>query len=184
MAIYTSGVFPAGGEVGHGGGIVQTKYYKYQDIRSISTGGNWTHITYWDATITPSDSTNKILITAHLDWAGHGDFYTIAARLYYAVGSGSDSHISDANGQSGHYGGNTEGVFMAAGHQQWDNYGRSGNTAIYLHSPNTTSELHYKLYVKDGRDNNVVRINRYHYQTNADYMNYCTCGMLLQEISS
>ena len=184
MALFTSGVFPAGGEAGNGGGIIQTKYYVYKDVRSISTGGNYTHITYWDATITPTDSSNKILISAWLDWAAKDNYYAIGARLYYAVGSGSDTHISAADGSTGHYGGNTEGVFMAGGHQQWDKYGRSGNTACYLHSPNTTTELHYRLYVKDGRDNSVVRINRYHYQGNYSYMNYATSGMLLQEISS
>ena len=184
MAIYTSGVFPAGGEAGNGGGIIQTKYYVYKDVRSISTGGNYTHITYWDATITPTDSSNKILITAWLDWAAKDNYYTIGCRLYYAVGSGSDTHISAADGSTGHYGGNTHGVFMAGGHQVYDNYGRSETSACYLHEPNTTSELHYKLYVNDARDDNVVRINRYHYQANYDYMNYSTSGMLLQEISS
>ena len=184
MSIFTDGIYPAGGEAGDGGGIIQTKYYVYKDVRSIGTSGNWTVIPYWDATITPRSSSNKILITSWLDWAGNGGYYTIAARLYYAVGSGGDSHISAADGSSGHLASGTDGVFMAGGHQQWDNYGRSGNTACYLHSPNTTQELHYRLYVKDGRDNSVVRINRYHYQVGHDYMNYSTSGMLLQEISS
>ena len=184
MAIYTSGVFPAGGEAGNGGGVIQTKYYAYKDVRAISTSGNFTHITYWDATITPTGSTNKIRITAFLDWAGGSDRYTIGCRLYYAVGGGGDNHISAADGSTGHYGGNTHGCFMSGGHQNWDNYGRSGNSAIYLHEPNTTTELHYKLYVNENRDNSTVYINRYYYQTNADYMNYGLSGMLLEEVSS
>ena len=73
---------------------------------------------------------------------------------------------------------------MSAGHQNWDNYGRSANSAIYLHEPNTTSELHYKLYVNENRDDSTVYINRYYYQTNVDYMNYALSGMLLEEVSS
>ena len=185
MALFTSGVFPAGGEAGNGGGVIQQKYYAYKDVRAISTGGSFTHITYWDATITPTDSTNKIKITAFLDWAGGDSRYTIGCRLYYAVGSGSDSHISAADGTSNGPGGAaTVGVFMAGGHQNWDNYGRSGNSAIYLHEPNTTSVLHYKLYVNENRDDSTVYINRYYYQTNADFMNYALSGMLLEEVSS
>ena len=60
MALFTSGVFPAGGEAGNGGGVIQQKYYAYKDVRAISTGGSFTLITYWDATITPTDATNKI----------------------------------------------------------------------------------------------------------------------------
>ena len=44
--------------------------------------------------------------------------------------------------------------------------------------------LHYRLYVNEARDNSNVYINRYYFQTNADYMNYATSGMLLQEVSS
>ena len=185
MAIFTNGVFPSGGEAGSGGGIIQTKYYVYKDVRSISTSGNYTVIPYWDATITPRSSSNKILITSWLDWASHDARYTISCRLYYAVGSGSDSHISAADGSTGHYGSNTHGVFMAGGTgYSWSNYGRSGNTACYLHSPNTTQQLHYRLYVNEPRDDSTVYINRYHYQNNGDYMNYGTSGMLLQEVSS
>ena len=184
MALFTSGVFPAGGEAGNGGGVIQQKYYAYKDVRAISTGGSFTLITYWDATITPTDATNKIKITAFLDWAGGDSRYAIGCRLYYAGGSGSDTHISAADGSTGHLGGNTHGCFMSAGHQNWDNYGRSANSAIYLHEPNTTSELHYKLYVNENRDDSTVYINRYYYQTNVDYMNYALSGMLLEEVSS
>ena len=183
MAIYTSGTFPAGGEVGDGGGVVQTVTYMYKDVRSIS-GNGWNQITSWDAAITPTDSTNKILVSTWLNWAGGDDSYAIGAILYRKIGSGSWTHISDAGGQTGHYGNATEGVYLAAGHQQFNNYGRSCSTGTYLDAPNTTDQVKYTLYVKDGRDNDDVRINRYHYQTNADYMNYAMSGMLMQEISS
>jgi hypothetical protein len=184
MAVFTNAVFPAAGEAGDGGGVIQHEYYVYKDVRVISTGGNYTVIPYWDATITPQDSSSRILITAWLDWGGGSSRYTVGARLYYAGGAGSDVHISAADGSTGHYGSNTHGVFMAGGHQNWSNYGRSGNSAIYLHQPNTTQTLHYRLYVNEARDNSNVYINRYYYQTNADYMNYATSGMLLQEVSS
>jgi len=184
MAIFTNGVFPSAGETGDGGGVIQQEYYVYKDVRAVSTGGNFVVIPYWDATITPRSSSSKILITAWLDWAGGDSRYTVGCRLFYAVGSGSDSHISAADGSTGHLGGSTHGCFMSGGHQNWDNYGRSGNSAIYLHEPNTTTELHYRLYVNESRDNSTVYINRYYYQTNAAYMNYATSGMLLQEISS
>ena len=185
MAIYTSGVFPAGGEAGSGGGIIQQKYYIFKDVLAVSTGGSFTLIPNWDAAITPTDSTSKILVTAWLDWTAGDSRYTIGARLYYSGGAGSDVHISAADGSTGGgAGGNTHGCFMSGGHQNWDNYGRSGNSAIYLHEPNTTQQLHYRLYVNENRDDSTVYINRYEYSTNADYMNYATSGMLLQEISS
>ena len=87
MALFTSGVFPAGGEAGNGGGVIQQKYYAYKDVRAISTGGSFTLITYWDATITPTDATNKIKITAFLDWAGGDSFESPAIVRVTASGS-------------------------------------------------------------------------------------------------
>tara|TARA_Y100000401_G_C8270319_1_gene198002 strand:+ start:40 stop:594 length:555 start_codon:yes stop_codon:yes gene_type:complete len=184
MALYTSGVFPAGGEVGNGGGIIQTVYYYYSDVVSIS-GNGWNKITNWDAAITPTDSTNKILIHTWLDWSGHDDSYTIAARLYNKTGSGSYSHVSAADGAGGgNYGNQTVGVFLSGGIQKYDNYARSQSSVCYIDEPNTTSTMTYTLYVKDTRDSNDVRINRAHYYQNHPMMHYTRSGMILQELSS
>tara|TARA_R100000388_G_scaffold93628_2_gene78715 strand:- start:213 stop:848 length:636 start_codon:yes stop_codon:yes gene_type:complete len=168
------------------GKIVQQVFYPYTEVHAISNS-NYTQIPNWNAAITPSSASNKILVTTFLNWAGANNSYTIAARLYRKIGSGSYSHLSAASGlDGGGAGSSTNGVHLAAGEQSYDNYVRSFSTGIFedtTHGQAGTA-VSYSLYVEDGRDSNAVYINRYSYTANTDYANYTLSGMLLQEISA
>jgi len=167
------------------GKIVQQVFYPYTEVHAISNS-DYTQIPNWNAAITPSSASNKILVTTFLNWAGANNSYTIAARLYRKIGSGSYSHLSAASGlEGGGAGSNTNGVHLAAGEQSYDNYVRSFSTGIFedtTHGQAGTA-VSYSLFVEDGRDSNAVYINRYSYNANYDYANYTLSGMLLQELA-
>jgi|TARA_R100000149_G_C5847875_1_gene117599 hypothetical protein len=107
-----------------------------EDINTTSTSFVATNIT---DSITPSSTSSKILILIN---GGRSSYNSGAAegstKLYYQVGSGSFSAITDIkkseNNQSG-------------------NYGHTSLSFNFLHSPSSTSALTYKVYVKTNANN-------------------------------
>ena len=160
------------------GHVIQTVQGSMGDRLAIATGGNFTKVTGLEASITPSSTSSKILVQANLNVAGHGSYYTVGIRLYV-----NDAHLSDASANNAVYGSNDLGCFMCVGAQQWSNFTRYQAVGQYLHSSNSTSQQTYSLYVADGRDNSTVYVNRYHYQTNADYMYTTKSTITLMEIA-
>ena len=168
----------AAGAISIPGSVVQTIQASMGDRLALATGGNFTKVTGLEASITPSSTSSKILVQPNINIAGHSSYYTVGIRLYV-----NDAHLSDASANNAVYGSNDLGCFMEVGCQQWNNYTRYQATSQYLHSPNSTSQQTYSLYVADGRDNSTVYVNRYHYQTNADYMYTTKSFITLMEIA-
>ena len=160
------------------GHVIQTVQTSMGDRLAIATGGNFTKITGFEAAITPSSTSSKILVQPNVNIAGHGSYYTVGIRLYV-----NDAHLSDASANDALYGSNDLGCFMEVGAQQWSNFTRYQATSQFLHSPNSTSQQTYSLYVADGRDNSTVYVNRQHYQTNQDYMYSTKSYFTLMEIA-
>ena len=160
------------------GHVIQTVQASMGDRLALATGGNFTKVTGLEASITPSSTSSKILVQANLNVAGHGSYYTVGIRLYV-----NDAHLSDASANNAVYGSNDLGCFMCVGAQQWSNFTRYQAVGQYLHSSNSTSQQTYSLYVADGRDNSTVYVNRFHYQTNADYMYTTKSTITLMEIA-
>jgi hypothetical protein len=123
--------FPAVGKIGQ----VQSASLS-EDINTTSTSFVATNIT---DSITPTSTSSKILILIN---GGRSSYNSGAAegstKLYYQVGSGSFSAITDIkkseNNQSG-------------------NYAHTSLSFNYLHSPSSTSALTYKVYVKTNANN-------------------------------
>ena len=168
----------AAGSIAAPGQVIQVVQQSMGDRLALATGGNFTKVTGLEASITPSSTSSKILVQPNINIAGHGSYYTVGIRLYV-----NDAHLSDASANNAVYGSNDLGCFMEVGAQQWSNYTRYQATSQYLHSPNSTSQQTYSLYVADGRDNSTVYVNRYHYQTNADYMYTTKSFITLMEIA-
>jgi len=107
-----------------------------EDINTTSTSFVATNIT---DSITPTSTSSKILILIN---GGRSSYNSGAAegstKLYYQVGSGSFSAITDIkkseNNQSG-------------------NYAHTSLSFNFLHSPSSTSALTYKVYVKTNANN-------------------------------
>ena len=169
----------AAGSIDVPGQVLQVVQGSMGDRLAIATGGNFTKVTGLEASITPSSTSSKILVQANLNVAGHGSYYVVGIRLYV-----NDAHLSDASANDAVYGSSDLGCFMGVNAQQWSNYTRYQVTGQYLHSPNSTSQQTYSLYVADGRDNSTVYVNRYHYETNADYMYTTKSTITLMEIAA
>jgi len=164
------------------GSVVQVVQGSMDDRLALSTGGNWTAVTGFTASITPSSTSSKILVQCNVNLAGHSSYYTVGVRLYHKSGSGSFAHVSDASSNDSTYS-NDAGCWIAVGAQQWSNYTREQATNQYLHSPASTDEQTYTIYVNDHRNSSTVYVNRYHYQTNQAYMYSTKSFWTLMEIT-
>jgi hypothetical protein len=123
-------------------GIVQVKSSSFLGTLSGSSG-SW--ITGLNVSITPSSSTNKIFLNLDLHWSGAQDAY-FQGFIYRFVGGGSQQLVVRHNGA----GSATRSSFgnrntSHSGNQyQLENLGFS-----YLDSPNTTSNISYRVYVRN-----------------------------------
>ena len=168
----------AAGSIVAPGQVLQTIQASMGDRLALATGGNFTKVTGLEASITPLSTSSKILVQANLNVSGNNTAYTVGIRLYV-----NDAHLSDASANNAVYGSNDLGCFMCVCAQQWSNYIRYQAVGQYLHSPNSTSQQTYSLYVADSRDNSTVYVNRYHYQANVDYMYTSKSTITLMEIA-
>ena len=152
------------------------------DSRLDLDNNDWIQVTGFEASITPSSTSSKILVMCNINIAGDTNGYTVGARLYHKSGSGSYAHLSDASSSDSTYN-SDQGCWFACGAHSWSNYGREQASASYLHSPSSTAAQSYTLYVDDSRNNESVYVNRYHYQTNANYMYSTRSNFVLMEIA-
>tara|TARA_R100001015_G_C4557943_1_gene118407 strand:+ start:41 stop:565 length:525 start_codon:yes stop_codon:yes gene_type:complete len=159
------------------GSIIQVVQSSIKTRLALATSGNYTKITGLEAAITPLSTSSKILVTASLNVAGNGSGYVFSGRLYV-----NDAHISDASADDDTYGSNDVGCWFAVGDTPFSNYGRMHATPQYLHSPSSTSQQTYSVYVNDLRDNLTIYVNRAHYEANVDYMNTSKSYLTAMEI--
>ena len=160
------------------GSIIQIIQSSIKTRLGLATSGNYTKITGLEASITPLSTSSKILVTASLNVAGNGSGYVYSGRLYV-----NDSHLSDASADDDTYGSNDVGCWFAVGLTPFSNYGRLHTTPQYLHSPSSTSQQTYSVYVNDYRDNSTIYVNRQHYEGNYDYMNTSKSYLTAMEIA-
>jgi hypothetical protein len=158
------------------GSVLQVVEGAMGDRLAISTGGNWTQVAGLTASITPISATSKILIQCNINVAGNAAAYTVGGRLYV-----NGSHLSDASSADTTY--SNAGVWFAASAQEWSNYFRESVTAQYLHSPVSTAQQTYSIYVNDQRNSSTVYVNRYHYAENGSYMHTTRSNIILMEIA-
>tara|TARA_R100000388_G_C7166996_1_gene122006 strand:- start:81 stop:623 length:543 start_codon:yes stop_codon:yes gene_type:complete len=180
MALYTNGVFPADGEQGDGGGIIQIKQTVWSGAAQFDPGNSIatdeSDLTSLDCSITPRDDGNKILIIYRLNISISGT--TGGSRLKRKIGSGSYSEIclGDSRGNRSR---TTSGVSVYQG--AW----RNNEIVHFLDAPNTTSTVTYRVgfNTHDGR---TFSVNRSQTDTNnAELDNEtATSSVTLMEISS
>ena len=164
------------------GHIVQVVQASMDDRLALSTGGSWTAVTGFTASITPKSSNSKILVQCNVNLAGNTTSYTLGVRLYHKSGGGSFAHLSAASSSDSTHA-NDNGCWMAVGSQTFANYVREQATNQYLHSPASTAEQTYTIYVNDQRDSSTVYVNRYHYNANQTYMYSTNSTWTLMEIA-
>ena len=132
---------------GVGGKVLQAIQVVKTDTFSMSSA-SFTDVTGMSVAITPSSSSNKILITSYI--------------VGNAAGAGS-AHVRYLRGSTALNVGNASGSRSRDSTAGIDNNTLSdtlfGASFVYLDSPSSTSELTYKLQVHAGDGNGTVYIN-------------------------
>ncbi len=129
-------IFPVGGEAGDGGGIIQIVIMQKTD-KFATNSTSYVDVTGYNCTITPTSSSNKILVITSANFAAGQDGQNNYARLL----RGSTNILT-----------NDQSIRMPNAYHV--------NTFVHtiLDSPNTTSATTYKYQVK--AESNEVFLNR------------------------
>lgn len=157
------------------GSILQVVQTVKTDTFSV-TGGTFTDITGFNATITPSSSSSKVLVLIDVKIGAYPD-YGASQRL---IRGSTSIYIGDTNGsrprvsnwttfysQSGTYG-----------------YTLASQIICYLDSPATTSATTYKLQLAS-YSTNIAYVNRsYYWQNSTEYDGAPPSSITLMEVSA
>ena len=144
MTVFTNKIFPAGGEAGDGGGIVQVRNFHRSGPLSYSGVNSSTYNCLLYAEITPRDNSNKILIFGSIDGvayrANSGEW---EAWLAYNATAPNGTTIT-ANDQS--VGGWTN-LCPMTGLGAWSNASQTigSYNAHFMHNPGSTSLQRYEI---------------------------------------
>ena len=161
------------------GCVIQTVSSSFQTRLNIPTGANFTKATGFTASITPTSTSSKILVTCNVNIAGLSGNYSLGGRLY-----ANDVHVSDASADNAIKSSNDEGTWFTVGYQNWSNYARYQISPQYLHSPNSTSAQEYSIYIANDHVSDYrFLINRHSYEsTDVAYLYTSKSNWVLQEI--
>ena len=128
-------------EYGTGGGLIQTVSTTKTNT-FVTNSQSFTDITGLNATITPTSSSNKILVIVHLVYGGHRNLYGFG-RLIRTISGGSATPISI--GDSG--GGIRVQASLVLSHtnDSEEQYKNKTASMCFLDSPNTTTSTEYQI---------------------------------------
>ena len=155
MAIYYGDGSNSNGSA-DGGRIIQVKMATDTTYRSAGEG---TSIKAVEATITQSDSNNKILIQTHFTCHGPAEDWIV--KLERSVG-GSD--VSIGNSDNGTV--NRQG--LVGGSSRGGGWEMKCITVVYLDSPGTTSAVTYAIYPRFTGGSGTIGVNRTQNSTGGD----------------
>ena len=151
--------FPAG----HILQVLSTVKTDTQSYHNTSSAVAWQDITGLSRTITPASTSNKILINFNITYGSNT--YAAFFKIQRKIGSGS---YADLTGVMGDASGNRTRMTAGTSGGTAENEELTTGSMMYLDSPNTTSEVTYKM-LYSSRHNDYMYINRTHVNTNADY---------------
>ena len=136
-----------------GGGKLLAIYYDTVGQRQSTTSYTPVDVTGLAITLTPASADSKFLI--HSDLKGGSDTYTLNSLIVRTISGGSAAFIGlgDTTGKSNSFA--TGGSSMYANL----NEGNPGCVQTFLDSPNTTSEIVYKMQMKTGQGGNSCALH-------------------------
>ena len=152
------------------GAITQIVSTTKTDTWSSSTTASWVDITGLNVSITPTSSSNKVLINVHISLSNYSlaSFRLVRGSTVIAVGD-------DLTG-------NREQATMGALSFTRDGHRTSSASIMFLDTPSTTSSTTYKLqaWTYDG----TQYINRSYTNNNATYTTSSISTITASEISA
>ena len=168
-------IVPVGGLAsGFNGGIIQMKQVYKQDTFSMNSN-SMTDLTGMSVVITPSSSSNKILIVTNLTYGGQSNGYFGINLLRGSTSLGLSTAAT----------GNQLNFSFAIGTGNGDNdyYKCHSASYAYLDSPATTSSTTYKLQAYS-YDSRYFYLNRGHSTSNAAYIHRGSSSITAYEITT
>ena len=165
-------------EYGVGGGLIQTvSTAKTNTFSTNST--SYTDITGFNATITPTSSSNKILVLVNLVYGGHSNLYGFG-RLIRTISGGSATPISigDAGGGSRPQ----ASIALQMTNNSNQEYKNRTASMSFLDSPNTTTSTEYQIQCLTNNGSRDVHINWPRNNDNGDYIGRYSSSITLMEV--
>jgi len=148
--------------------VVQT--VKTDTFSTTSSNGSYTDVTGMTASITPSSSSNKILVTVSMTGGGSG-----WANYYKLYRGSTELGLGDDMGGS-----SSRSTFGSDGDQAAD--ATNTSTYMYLDSPATTSSTTYKIAASH-RSSGTAYVNRPAESSNPDWAYSGSSTITLQEVA-
>ena len=165
-------------EYGAGGGVVQTKTTHKNDT-FVTNSTSYTDLTGLNVDITPTSSSNKILVLVNISFGGHSNLYGFG-RLVRTTSGSSSVEIGIGNAA----GNRTRAGFPL---QNVDN----GNTVyhakeasfMFLDSPNTTTSTEYQVQCMTHTGGADVHINYPNNNDNSNYIGRFSSNIIAMEVT-
>ena len=155
------------------GAILQVVQVAKTDVASTSST-DWTDLSGLSASITPSSSSNKILVTAFLGQFSGSDMVYVGLCTGDGTGiiQGDTATGAESSATGAYHGGNSQG-------EAW--YSANPATIVKLHSPNTTSSFTYKIRWRGNGTTAYLNRNR---SDSGQYALRCASTITLMEVAA
>ncbi len=148
---------------GLGSGIKQVVSATKTDNFTVTNQSSYADVTGLSVSITPSSSSNKILILVNLQYGDQGNGYTGFRLLRGSTNIGFTTALDDQNSSN-----TRDSAFAAMSESSQHTYKLSSSSYSFLDSPSTTSSTTYKLQLKTW-SSTTFRLNRPNSIGNASY---------------
>ena len=144
-----------------------------------TTSASDVEVTGLSVSITPSSSSNKVLLSVHLGLVGGDQNAYAGFTLYRDIGgSSTDLLVGDSGG------GSRPSRTFAVNTNASGTYNATAGSFQLLDSPNTTSEITYKIKVRSGYATKSIYINRYHTNDDQNYTYRSASTYIATEVSA
>ena len=165
-------------EYGAGGGVVQTKSTHKADTFT-TTSTSFTDLTGLNLTITPTSSSNKILVLVNVTFGGNTNLYAFG-RLVRTISGGSADIIGVGNAS-----GNRSRSSFPLHNLDVGNavYHSKESSFMFLDSPNTTTSTEYQIQVFTHSSSSSLFINRPQNDDNSNYIGRYTSNITAMEVT-
>ena len=153
---------------GTGGKILQVKYTEKTDTFSLTTANTWTDVTDMSLSITPSSTSNHVLVSVDWAFSGNGNYTQFRVLRGSDVIYKGDASGSDRQGTGAYI---TNTIITASTFR---------DSVFFRDSPSSTSAVTYKLQMLN--DGETSYINR-GYTTNANTRSRTASSITLMEVA-
>ena len=166
-------------EYGAGGGVVQTKSTHKNDT-FVTNSTSYTDLTGLNVNITPTSSSNKILVLVNISYGGHSNLYGFG-RLVRTT-SGSSSVVIGVGNAAGN---RTQAGFPIQNVDLGNTvYHQKEASFMFLDSPNTTTSTEYQVQCMTHTGSQDVYINWPQNNDNSNYIGRFSSNIIAMEVTA